>query len=78
MKSTPKEQVNNPTHYQGAAGLDAITVIEAFGLGFSLGNTVKYILRAGRKDGAVRDLEKAAWYLAREITNQKRAADAKK
>ena len=35
-KSAPKEQVNNPTHYHGAAGLDAITVIELFGLGFCL------------------------------------------
>ena len=58
--------VNHPAHYQ-AGGLEAITVIEAFGLGFCLGNTVKYILRAGRKGAALEDLQKARWYLDREI-----------
>ena len=64
------EVVNHPPHYK-AGGLEAIDVIEAFGLGFNLGNTAKYILRAGRKGDATTDLEKAAWYLAREISNRK-------
>ena len=63
------EAVNHPAHYQ-AGGLEAIDVIEAFGLGFSLGNAAKYILRAGRKGDAVEDLKKARWYLDREIANR--------
>lgn len=48
---------------------EAIKVIEAHNLNFSLGNAVKYILRAGRKDSNTRieDLSKAAWYVQREI-----------
>jgi len=61
------EQVNHPDHYQSAAGIEAIDVIEAFGLGFCLGNAVKYILRAGKKGPALTDLQKARWYLDREI-----------
>lgn len=60
------EAVNHPAHYQ-AGGLEAIDVIEAFDLGFRLGNAVKYILRAGRKGAALEDLKKARWYLDREI-----------
>lgn len=60
--------VNQPKHYQGAR-LTAIDVIEDFDLGFSLGNAIKYILRAGKKQNKVEDLEKAIWYLQREIEN---------
>lgn len=63
------ESVNHPAHYK-AGGLEAIDVIEAFGLGFCLGNAVKYILRAGRKGDAVEDLQKARWYLDREIARR--------
>ena len=59
--------VNNPPHYKSPNGLEAINVIEGFGLGFHLGNVVKYILRAGRKDHHVQDLRKARWYLDREV-----------
>lgn len=58
--------MHNPPHYQ-SGGIEVIDVIEAFGLGFHLGNVVKYVLRAGRKGDALEDLEKAAWYLDREI-----------
>lgn len=71
------EQVNNPAHYGGADNpYEAIKVIEAWGLGFSLGNTVKYISRAGKKDTAktVEDLEKAKWYLERAIEKLKTTA----
>lgn len=61
------ENVHHPAHYQTASGLEAITVIEAFGLGFNLGNAVKYVLRAGKKGPRLEDLKKAAWYLQREI-----------
>lgn len=59
--------VNNPDHYLSPHGMEAIDVIEEFGLGFHLGNSVKYILRAGKKDSYIQDLEKAVWYLEREI-----------
>jgi len=63
-----KEKINHPDHYQGS-GLEAIDVIEAFNLDFNLGNAIKYILRAGKKESKIEDLKKAHWYLAREIFN---------
>jgi len=68
------EQVNHPKHYGGADNpYEAIKVIEAWDLGFCLGNTVKYISRAGKKetDKTVQDLEKAKWYLEIEIEKLK-------
>lgn len=66
--------VDHPLHYGGADNpYEAIKVIEAWGLGFCLGNTVKYISRAGRKGDAIEDLEKARWYLDREIASRKAA-----
>lgn len=62
--------VDHPKHYGGEKNVyEAIRVIEAWGLGFCLGNTVKYISRAGKKgeDSKLQDLEKASWYLNREI-----------
>lgn len=59
--------VNHPTHYAGKGGLECIDVIEAFELDFHLGNAVKYILRAGKKDEVTQELRKAIWYLEREI-----------
>lgn len=58
--------VNNPKHYV-RGNLQAIDVIEAYGLGFHLGNVVKYVLRAGHKGEKLEDLHKAMWYLRREI-----------
>lgn len=66
MKAEADDPVNHPPHYR-RGGLEAIDVIEAFGLGFHLGNAVKYILRAGHKGDTVEDLEKARWYIDREI-----------
>ena len=69
-----KEMVNHPNHYGGKDNpYEAIKVIEAWDLGFNLGNTVKYISRAGRKDKDkhIQDLEKALFYLKREIENLK-------
>jgi len=71
-----EESVDHPAHYGGANNpYEAIKVIEAWELEFCLGNTVKYISRAGKKavgivagDAArVEDLKKARWYLDREI-----------
>jgi hypothetical protein len=66
------EQVVKPDHYQGKGGLQAIDVIEAFGLGFSLGNVIKYVLRAGKKQDRIQDLEKAMEYLKFEIENTRK------
>jgi hypothetical protein len=62
----PPDDPISPRHYQ-AGGIEAIDVIEAFGLNYRLGNVVKYILRAGQKGPRAEDLRKAAWYLEREI-----------
>lgn len=63
------DAVNHPAHYGGADNpYEAIKVIEAWGLDFCLGNTVKYISRAGKKSkDVIEDLKKAQWYLSREI-----------
>jgi hypothetical protein len=67
-----KELVNHPQHYGGKDNpYEAIKVIEAWNLGFCLGNTIKYISRAGKKDDTIQELEKALWYLKREIKNLK-------
>jgi hypothetical protein len=64
-----KESINHPEHYGGDNTYEAIKVIEAWDLDFSLGNTIKYISRAGKKDKAkeIEDLKKALWYLNRKI-----------
>ena len=68
-----REAVNHPVYYK-TGGIEAIDVIEAWNLGFCLGNTIKYISRAGRKsDKVIEDLEKAAWYLNREIEHRKKS-----
>lgn len=63
------EAVNNPKHYGGNTTYEAIKVIEAWELNFHLGNVVKYISRAGKKDTnkTKEDLLKAKWYLDRYI-----------
>lgn len=63
------EQVNHPSHYGGAdSPYEAIKVIEAWDLGFHLGNVIKYLARAGKKGDALTDLRKAQFYLDREIS----------
>lgn len=67
-----KIQVNHPRHYNGGE-VEVIDLIENWGLGFCLGNAVKYICRAGKKGGEKEckvDLEKAIWYLDRAIEKQ--------
>jgi hypothetical protein len=68
------DPVHNPPHYK-SGGIEAIDVIEAFELNFRLANVVKYVLRAGRKGDALEDLEKAAWYLDREIDKLEEQAE---
>ena len=67
------EMVNHPNHYGGETNpYEAIKVIEAWDLGFNLGNTVKYISRAGKKTNTLEDLEEASWYINREINKLKK------
>lgn len=70
----PADLVNHPPHYT-AGGIETLDFIEAKDLNFRLGNAVKYIARAGKKVGGdpVQDLEKAAFYLKREIDARKGA-----
>ena len=75
-----QEQVNHPSHYGGEDNTyEAIKVIENWNLGFCLGNTVKYISRAGKKDSGkvLEDLRKSRWYLDREIRNLEQAEKEK-
>jgi hypothetical protein len=68
------DEINRPLHYQGKGGMQAIDVIEAFELNYRLGNAIKYILRAGKKGDASTCLQKARWYLDREIAKRESAA----
>lgn len=70
--AAPVDLVNHPPHYT-KGGIETIDFIEAKGLGYRLGNVVKYVVRADEKGSALQDLQKARWYLDREI--QKRSAD---
>ena len=66
------EYVENPSHYNSGK-IEVIDFIEDQKLGFCLGNVIKYVSRAGKKDSSktIEDLEKAKWYLEREIKNLK-------
>src|SRR5699024_5493535 len=59
-RSDKKEMINHPSHYNQGK-FEAIDVIEDWKLNFNLGNTVKYISRAGHKDNIIQDLKKASW-----------------
>jgi hypothetical protein len=60
------DPVNHPSHYK-TGGVETIDFIEAKALNYNLGNVVKYITRADHKGNRKQDLEKAVWYLNREI-----------
>ena len=62
------DNVNHPAHYTDGK-IEVIDFIEDKKLGYHLGNAVKYISRAGKKDPDkyIEDLQKAVWYLQREI-----------
>lgn len=63
------KNVNHPSHYNQGK-YEVIDVIEDWKLNFNLGNVVKYIARAEYKNNALEDLEKARFYLDREISNR--------
>lgn len=64
--------VDHPAHYNAhPSGVECIDIIEEFP--FNVGNAMKYLWRAGLKNGdAVEDLEKAAWYCNREVERIKK------
>lgn len=66
--SDKTEAVNSPAHYNDGK-IEVIDFIEDKKLGFCLGNVVKYVARAGKKDPEkeIEDLKKAKWYLERRI-----------
>ena len=73
-------QVNHPQHYGGAEHpFEPIKIIEGLNLDFHIGNTLKYMLRAGKKnpEKEVEDLEKAVWYLQRKIQKLKKSDENK-
>lgn len=69
--------VDHPAHYN-TGSIEVIAAIDDWQLGFCLGNAVKYIARAGKKDPArtIEDLEKAVWYLQHEIEKRREAVPA--
>jgi hypothetical protein len=67
------DNVNHPSHYiSHASGIECIEIVEH--MGFRLGNAIKYIWRADLKNG-IEDLQKAKWYLEREIARRERAKE---
>jgi hypothetical protein len=67
IMKTEHDPVNHPAHYK-TGGIETIDFIEAKELNYNLGNVVKYITRADLKGNRKQDLEKALWYLKREIS----------
>ena len=67
--------VNHPSHYTDGK-IEVIEFIEDKKLNYHRGNAIKYICRAGKKDPQkeIEDLQKAIWYINREIRNLKRRA----
>ncbi len=66
------EAINHPPHYANGK-IEVIDFIEDKNLNFNLGNVIKYVARAGKKDKSkeLEDLQKALWYLQREINSKK-------
>lgn len=66
MEEPKSDPVNHPAHYK-AGGIETIDFIEAKQLNYNLGNVIKYITRSDLKGNRKQDLEKALWYLKREV-----------
>jgi len=73
MSNNVKSNVHHPSHYLKDSGHEVIDVINAWKLNFELGNAIKYIARAGKKDPSkeIEDLEKAKEYIEMQINNIK-------
>lgn len=61
------DSIDRPAHYAEGRAFEPIDVIADWELNYHLGNTLKYVSRAGRKQNQLEDLKKARWYLSREI-----------
>ena len=70
MFEPASDPVNHPDHYK-IGGIETIDFIEAKKLNYNIGNVVKYLTRADHKGNRKQDLEKALWYLTREINSLK-------
>ena len=69
MKKQKHDPVNSPKHYTShPSGVECIEVTEH--MGFNIGNAVKYLWRSDLK-GGIEDLEKAVWYVKREIEKRR-------
>jgi hypothetical protein len=77
------DKVNSPSHYKSDNNkYEVIDIIEFFNLNFHRGNVLKYLLRSGRKteqgydvsEKEIEDLEKAIWYLRREVKRIKESS----
>jgi hypothetical protein len=74
---TKHDPVNHPKHYTShPSGIECIQVTEH--MPFCIGNAVKYLWRAGQKGSTVEDLEKAVWYINREIERVKKVEGGSK
>jgi hypothetical protein len=67
MEEPASDPVNHPAHYK-TGGIETIDFIEAKQFNYNMGNAVKYISRAEHKGNKQQDLEKAVWYLNRELS----------
>lgn len=73
LKQTENDPVNHPKHYiSDPSGIECIQIVRH--RNFNIGNAIKYLWRAGLKDGNsdIQDLQKAIWYIQREIERKKR------
>lgn len=71
ISNLKKDMVNHPPHYNAhPSGVECIDITEH--MNFCVGNAVKYLWRADLKGKSIEDLEKARWYLDREIQRRKR------
>jgi hypothetical protein len=66
INSNESDSVNHPKHYTvHPSGVECVTIVEHFN--FNIGNAIKYLWRCGLKGDEIEDLEKARWYVSREI-----------
>lgn len=65
----PSNWIEHPAHYN-AGKTEVIDFIEEQALGFHLGNVIKYLCRSAHKGTPLQDLNKARWYLDREIARR--------
>ena len=73
LEMSSESKVNHPSHYN--KGIETIDYIESWNMNFNTGNVIKYVTRAGHKDDKLEDLQKAKWYLEREIENTKKTKE---